>query len=88
MNVVLISLHVDNLIITCSSIKLIESIKVALSQAFEMKDLGKMHYCLGIEVWKQNGRTLITQSKCARKLIQQFNMLDCVAKCIPLEQNF
>jgi hypothetical protein len=86
--VILISLYVDDLIITGSSIELIDAIKTTLSQAFKMKDLGKMHYCLGIEVWKQNGKTLITQSKYTKKLIQKFNMQDCKAAYTPLEQNF
>ena len=86
-NVVLISLYVDDLIIMGSSIELIDAIKTTLSQTFEMKDLGKMHYCLGIEMWKENGRTLTTQSKYAKKLIQNFNMQDFKAPCTPLEQN-
>lgn len=53
-----------------------------------MKDLGKMDYCLGIEVWRQEGKTLITQSKCAKKLIQRFNMQDCKVVCTQLEKNF
>ena len=51
-NLVLISFYVDDLIIIGSSIELIEATKTTLSQTFEMKDLGEMHYCLGIEVWK------------------------------------
>jgi hypothetical protein len=62
-NVSLISLYVDDLIIIGSACKLIEEIKIQLSQEFEMKDLGELHYCLGIEVWREPGKTLITQSK-------------------------
>ena len=62
-NVVLISLYVDDLIITSSACKLVEEIKIELSQEFEMKDLGELHYYLGIEVWRELGKTLITQSK-------------------------
>jgi hypothetical protein len=48
-HVVLISLYVDDLIITGNSDKLINGIKKHISQVFEMKDLGEMHYCLGLE---------------------------------------
>ena len=51
-NVFLISLYVDDLIITGNACKLIVEIKNQLSQEFEMKDLGELHYCLGLEVWK------------------------------------
>ena len=87
-NVVLISLYVGDLIIIGSSIVLIDAIKETLSQAFEMKDLGEIHYCLGIEAWSQTSRTLITQSKHAMKLIQMFNMQDFEAICIPLKNYF
>ena len=86
-NVALISLYVDDLIITGSAHKLIEEIKVQLSQVFEMKDLGEVHYCLGIEVWRETGKTLITQSKYTKEILKKFNMTDCKAMSTPLEQN-
>ena len=51
-NVFLISLYVDDLVITGNACKLIVEIKNQLSREFEMKDLGELHYCLGLEVWK------------------------------------
>jgi len=86
-NVALISLYVDDLIITGSAHKLIEEIKVQLSQVFEMKDLGELHYCLGIEVWREPGKTLITQSKYTKEILKKFNMTACKAMSTPLEQN-
>ena len=44
----LLSLYVDD--ITGNVSKLIENIKNDLSQMFEMKDLGELHYCLGMEI--------------------------------------
>ena len=46
----LISLYVDDLIIIGDASTLIEEIKQQLSQVFEMKDLGDLHYYLGLEV--------------------------------------
>jgi hypothetical protein len=43
-------LYVDAIFIT-SSERLISECKKALSAKFEMKDLGQMHYFLGLEVW-------------------------------------
>jgi hypothetical protein len=67
---------VDDLIITGSATGLIEEIKRKLSQEFEMKDLGQLHYCLGLEVWRDNGKTLITQRKYTKELLKRFNMND------------
>eukprot|EP00253_Pinus_taeda_P006029 PITA_06029 len=52
-NVALISVYVDDLIIIGNACKLIEEIKNQLSHVFEMKDLGELHYCLGLEVWRE-----------------------------------
>jgi hypothetical protein len=57
--IVLISLYVDDLIIIGNERKLIDEIKEQLSQVFEMKCLGELHYCLGLEVWKNVGQTFV-----------------------------
>eukprot|EP00253_Pinus_taeda_P022507 PITA_22507 len=54
-NVALISVYVDDLIITGNACKLIEEVKNQLSHVFEMKDLGELHSCLGLEVWRESG---------------------------------
>ena len=53
--IVLISLYVDDLIITANAEKLIDEFKEQMSRVFEMKDLGELHYCLGLEVWRHAG---------------------------------
>jgi hypothetical protein len=59
--IVLISLYVDDLIITGNAGKIIDEIKEQLSQVFEMKDLGELHYCLGLEVWRNADQTFVCQ---------------------------
>ena len=86
-NVALISVYVDDLIITGNACKLIEEIKNQLSHVFEMKDLGELHYCLGLEVSREPGNTLITQSKYTREILKRFNMIECKETSTPLEQN-
>ena len=44
-------LYVDDLFLTGSS-RLIEDCKKNLATEFDMKDLGRMHYFLGLEVWQ------------------------------------
>jgi hypothetical protein len=85
--VALVSLYVDDLIITGNASKLIENIKNDLSQMFEMKDLGELHYCLGLEIWREKGKTMVTQSKYAREILERFNMYECKAVSTPLDQN-
>ena len=46
----IIVIYVDNLILK-SDDQLIQSCKEDLAREFEMKDMGLMHYFLGMEVW-------------------------------------
>ena len=72
--IILISLYVDDMIITGNADNLIKEIKQMMAQFFEMKDLGSLHYCLGLEVWRDTGQTFLTQGKYARSLLEKFSM--------------
>ena len=50
----IIVLYVDNLIITGDE-QLIHSCKEDLEKEFDMKDLGLLHYFLGLEIWQRDG---------------------------------
>jgi len=63
---------------------LIEEIKRQLSQVFEMKDLRELHYSLGREVLKEDGKILITQCKYTKELLKKINMYEFKAMPIPL----
>eukprot|EP00253_Pinus_taeda_P027769 PITA_27769 len=75
------------MIITWNADNLIKEIKQQMSQVFEMKDLGDLHYCLGLEVWKDSGQTFLTQGKYARTLLERFRMEQCKTAATPLQQN-
>eukprot|EP00253_Pinus_taeda_P022948 PITA_22948 len=62
-HIILISLYVDDMIITGDVDDLIRGIKRLMAQVFDMKDLGSLHYCLGLEVCKEPGQTFLTQGK-------------------------
>lgn len=85
--IILISLYVDDMIITGNANSLIKEIKQQMSQEFEMKDLGDLHYCLGLEVWKDSGQTFLTQGKYAKNLLERFRMEQCKTAATPLQQN-
>ena len=52
-----------------------------------MKDLGELHYFLGLEIWREFGKTSVTQSKYTREILERFNMNECKAVSTPLEHN-
>jgi hypothetical protein len=85
--IVLISLYVNDLIITGNEKKLIDEIEEKLSKVFEMKDLGELHYCLGLEVWRNACQTFVFQSKYIREVLKRFKMDQYKSSTIPMQQN-
>eukprot|EP00253_Pinus_taeda_P006280 PITA_06280 len=75
------------MIITGNAFDLIKGIKRLMAQVFEMKDLGSLHYCLGLEVFRDTGQTFLTQGEYARNLLEKFTMDQCRTTATPLQQN-
>jgi hypothetical protein len=42
-----------------------------------MKDLGLMHYFLGLEVWQKQGEIFLAQGKYTVDVLKRFGMMDC-----------
>ncbi|XP_034229446.1 uncharacterized mitochondrial protein AtMg00810-like [Prunus dulcis] len=76
--VVILLLYVDDIIITGSDPSLVTSVIQALSEVFELKDLGKLKYFLGLEVqYHSGGKIFVNQAKYARDLIKKASMDTC-----------
>jgi hypothetical protein len=69
-------LYVDDLFLTGDE-KLITECKINLASEFEMKDLGMMHYFLGLEVWRKPDEIFLCQGKYAVEILKRFDMMDC-----------
>ena len=80
-------LYVDDLFRTRYE-RLISECKSNLAVEFEMKELGLMHYFLGLELWQRDGCFLIGQGKHAVKILKRFRMVDCKPMAIPLVSNW
>jgi hypothetical protein len=53
-----------------------------------MKDLGLVHYILGLEVWQRPGEIFLSQGKYVVKLLERFGMVHCKSVSTPMELNF
>ena len=42
-----------------------------------MKDLGMIHYCLGLEVWQYPDEIFLNQGKYMVEILKRFGMMDC-----------
>eukprot|EP00253_Pinus_taeda_P028983 PITA_28983 len=79
----IIVLYIDDLILTGDEL-LILSCKEDLAREFEMKDLGLLHYFLGLEIWQRSGGLFVSQGKYAREILEKFNMHGCKPVDTPL----
>jgi hypothetical protein len=81
---VILLLYVDDLFLIGEE-KLIIECKKRLSSEFEMKDLGLMHYFLGLEVWHSPERIFLIQGKYTVKILKRFDMLEYKSMNTPME---
>ena len=79
-------LYVDDIFLTGSS-RLIKDCKRNLEAEFDMKDLGLMHYFLGLEVWQKIGEIFLGQGRYAMKILKRFRMQDCQPMATPMITN-
>jgi hypothetical protein len=79
-------LYVDDLFLTGDE-KLIVGCKTELAPKFKMKDLGLMHYFLGLEVWQRSDETFLSQGKYIVEILQRFRMMDCKSMTTPVTIN-
>jgi hypothetical protein len=67
--------------------KLINESKRKLVAEFEMKNLGMMHYFLGLEVWQRPCEIFLNQGKYAVEIMKRFGMMDCKSMPTPMMTN-
>eukprot|EP00253_Pinus_taeda_P013817 PITA_13817 len=79
-------LYVDDLFLTGSS-RLVKGCKRNLATEFDMKDLGLMHYFLGLEVWQKDGEILLGQGRNTTDILKRFRMHDCRPMSTPMIDN-
>ena len=79
-------LYVDNMFVTGMD-GFIANMKRKLAAEFEMKDLGMMHYFLGMEVWQNANGISLGQWKYAVEILKRFEMMDCKAMNTPMASN-
>eukprot|EP00253_Pinus_taeda_P007219 PITA_07219 len=83
----ILMLYVDDLFLTGAD-PLIHKCKRELASEFEMKDLGLMHYFLGLEVWQKLREIFLSQGKYVVKILERFGMVNCKPVTTPMELDF
>lgn len=79
--------YVDDLLVTGSSLCLIREFKQEMATKFEMSDLRKLTYYLGIEVLQGDDGIILKQDRYARKILEEAGMSSCNLTHTQLEMN-
>jgi histone deacetylase 1/2 len=79
--------YVDDIIVASSSIAATEALLKDLKKDFALKDLGDLHYFLGIEVKKVCDGILLTQQKYTSDLLTQVGMINCKPMNTPMSSD-
>lgn len=80
-------LYVDDLLVTGSDSTEIERFQVLMKFEFEMTDLGKLTYFLGIEFITTEEGIMMQQRKYIIDVLKWFNMAKCNSAATPAETN-
>lgn len=83
----LVVVYVDDILISSTDESWTHEIKIKLKNYFEIKDLGKASYCLGLEIKQDNEVMTITQTKYINDMLKRFNMENCKPVKTPIEKN-
>ncbi|KAI3736061.1 hypothetical protein L6452_15593 [Arctium lappa] len=81
----IVGVYVDDLIVTGTSEEQVAAFKKQMQKVFDMSDLGKLSYYLGIEVQQGRNNIMISQAGYARKILQESGMADCNPSKCPME---
>nr|XP_020153304.1 uncharacterized mitochondrial protein AtMg00810-like [Aegilops tauschii subsp. strangulata] len=78
-------LYIDDIILTASSPELLRQHTAHLSAEFAIKDLGPLHYSLGIEVVRRADGFFLHQQQYAQDLLERAGMLNCKPVPTPID---
>lgn len=76
-DILIVSLYVDDLLVTGSNNVFVEEFKQDMMKVFEMTDCGEMAFFLGMEVKQNEKGIFISQKKYAKEILKKFQMENC-----------
>lgn len=79
-----IAVYVDDFLVTRYDEDEITDIKSSLHTQFQIKDLGQIHYFLGLEFNKISNGMIVHQQKYIKELLQSYSLSECAPVSMPL----
>jgi hypothetical protein len=82
-----ILVYVDDLIIVSSSPSSMSHLLRQLDSAFAIKDLGPLHYFLGIELFSSHRGLILSQRRYIAEILEKTNMMNCRPVSTPMSSS-
>jgi hypothetical protein len=82
----IVGVYVDDLIITGGNSSEVKQFKLQMQDKFQMTDLGKLRFYLGLEVEQRSNGTMVSQGAYALKILKAAALAGCNPSHTPMEQ--
>jgi hypothetical protein len=83
--IVYLLLYVDDIVLTASTVDLLQRTIVTLQREFLMKDLGPLHHFLGITAERRPHGLFLHQRQCTIDILERAGMFDCKPCSTPVD---
>ena len=83
----IIAVYVDDLILIAETQEEMQQMKQSLSDTFKMKDLGELHYCLGVNVHMNDNGIFLCQSQYIQRLLEKYGLSEANTVSTPMDSN-
>ena len=80
-------IYVDDMLIVSSNRKWIKQVKDELQKEFDIKDLGPVQYCLGIEINRDSNKIYLTQRRYILDMLKRYGMENCNSVSTPMDKD-
>ncbi|XP_074328123.1 uncharacterized protein LOC141666036 [Apium graveolens] len=79
-------IYVDDMLLIGNNVKLLDEVIQFLTTQFKIKDLGFIHYFLGLELHRSIRGIFVNQHKYIMDIVKGCGLLDARVPCIPMDQ--
>ena len=82
-----LAVYVDDIILASKKPEVIQKTKKLFASKFEVKDMGRLHYFLGVRIVQNEGNVWIGQDRYLEEVLEKFGMQNAKSVATPMEQN-